>query len=122
MKAIAPASWLLSCSAWNGERSFPTQFRRRQATPCKPEKAMSYSFTLRKTPHTSDERPGKRSVLVTGATGNIGLPFARHGHEKYDLKLMVRETSDEKIVAELKGLGQIVTTDMADLPALKEVL
>ena len=58
----------------------------------------------------------RRRVLVTGAAGRIGSYFARNAQEKYDLRLMVQKPGDE---ADINGLGEIVTGDLTDLPALK---
>ena len=57
-----------------------------------------------------------RRVLVTGAAGRIGSYFARNSQGKYDLRLMVQKPGDEK---DIKDLGEIVTGDLTDLPALK---
>lgn len=60
----------------------------------------------------------RRRVLVTGATGNIGQYFAEHSHEKYDLRLMVRDASKG---AELADFGEVVTGDLGDLDGLKRL-
>lgn len=80
---------------------------------------MSQSFTA-----TDDEplaqagRAHCRRVLVTGAAGNIGAYFAEHSHEKYDLRLMVREQGDG---VKIKSFGEIVVGDITDLGRMKEV-
>lgn len=79
---------------------------------------MPLSFTLRQPLAVSPEQPTRRRVLVTGASGNIGSYFAEHCAQQYDLRLMVRE---EKEGAELKQYGEVVTGDLADLDALKQL-
>lgn len=64
---------------------------------------------------------GKRKVLVTGAAGRIGSYFAtHHNREKYDLRLMVRE-SDTGVEA-IRSLGEVVLGDLGDLDSLKRNL
>ena len=60
-----------------------------------------------------------KRVLVTGAAGRIGSYFAERMHETYDLRLMVR--GDEDNISQLKGWGEVVAADLADLEKLKEV-
>jgi UDP-glucose 4-epimerase len=58
-------------------------------------------------------------VLVTGSTGNIGSYFAEHSHERYDLRLMVREIDEE--AQRLRPYGELVTGDLGDLEGLKRL-
>jgi nucleoside-diphosphate-sugar epimerase len=59
----------------------------------------------------------RRRVLVTGAAGRIGRFFAEHSHDKYDLRLMVREHHD---ASGLAAFGEVVRGELSDLPRLKE--
>jgi nucleoside-diphosphate-sugar epimerase len=61
----------------------------------------------------------KRSVLVTGAAGNIGAYFAENSYSRYDLRLMVK-AKDERSEA-LKPYGEIVTADIKDLERMKAI-
>jgi uronate dehydrogenase len=61
----------------------------------------------------------RRKILVTGAAGRIGSTFAAYAHERYDLRLMVRE-SDPDIDA-IRPYGEVVTCDLADLDGLKRL-
>jgi dTDP-4-dehydrorhamnose reductase len=63
----------------------------------------------------------RRTVLVTGAAGNIGSYFADHSHGSYDLKLMVRGDEDAAKIDAIRRFGDVVTADLADLPRLKEL-
>ena len=76
---------------------------------------MSQSFSL--SAPLLDLEPKRRRVLVTGAAGNIGSYFAAKVHDKYDLRLMVRQ-SDENVAA-LEELGEIVVGDLAQLQKLE---
>jgi NAD(P)-dependent dehydrogenase (short-subunit alcohol dehydrogenase family) len=60
---------------------------------------------------------GKRSVLVTGAAGNIGSYFAEHSHETYTLRLMIQDPADR---VKIEKFGAVVTGDLDDLERLKE--
>src|SRR5437764_1050994 len=62
----------------------------------------------------------RRRVLVTGAAGRIGSDFARANKDRYDLRLMVR--GDEEGIDALRDCGEVVTADLADLNALKEIV
>ncbi len=80
---------------------------------------MAQSFTATGTGSLAETGDGqRRRVLVTGAAGNIGSYFAEHSHEKYDLRLMVREGDD---AGAIQSFGEIVTGDLADLDGLKEL-
>src|SRR5436305_141204 len=78
---------------------------------------MVRSFTLSALP--ASHPAGRRKVLVTGAPGNIGSYFAEHSHERYDLRLMVRESDEGK--DEVRKFGELVTGHLADLEALKKL-
>lgn len=83
---------------------------------------MAQSFTasdtgsLARDPHAVGPR---RTVLITGAAGNIGSYFAEHSHEKYDLRLMVRGDEDRSKLDPLPGYGEVVTGDLSNLDQLK---
>lgn len=79
---------------------------------------MTHSFTASapgSLAKTADD--ARRRVLVTGAAGRIGRFFAEHSHQKYDLRLMVREHHD---TGGLDAFGEIVKGELSDLPRLKE--
>jgi NAD(P)-dependent dehydrogenase (short-subunit alcohol dehydrogenase family) len=81
---------------------------------------MALSFTLAQ-PSLPAAPPaaGRRTVLVTGAAGNIGAYFAERATRRYDLSLMVHEaTHGEKI----KPFGRVVVADLADLDGLTRLL
>jgi UDP-glucose 4-epimerase len=61
----------------------------------------------------------KRHVLVTGAAGRIGSYFAEHSRDRYQLRLMVRE-SDEGI-EHIRPFGEVVCGDLGDLEGLKQI-
>ncbi len=63
----------------------------------------------------------RKRVLVTGAAGNIGAYFAEQSHERYDLRLMVREGEHAAKVEQLKRFGEVVTADLSDLGRLKQL-
>jgi len=62
---------------------------------------------------------GRRSVLVTGAAGNIGAYFAEHSHQSYDLRLMVH-TIDQSADA-LRRFGEVIAGDLGNLERMKEL-
>ena len=76
---------------------------------------MSQSFSLSEP--LTDLDPKRRRVLVTGAAGRIGSFFASKTHEKYDLRLMVRE--DDKDVDAIENFGEVVVCDLAELRRLE---
>jgi dTDP-4-dehydrorhamnose reductase len=80
---------------------------------------MSLSFTPEPDRPLAGSAPARRRVLVTGAAGSIGSYFAEHGHARYDLRLMVMR--HEKRVEHIRGFGEVVTADLANLDRLKEV-
>jgi nucleoside-diphosphate-sugar epimerase len=57
-------------------------------------------------------------VLVTGATGNIGSYFAEHCHERYELRLMVRDDDDAQ---QVEQFGEVVTGEVANLEEMKKL-
>jgi UDP-glucose 4-epimerase len=61
----------------------------------------------------------RRRVLVTGAAGRIGSDFARANKDRYELRLMIR--GDEEGIDALRECGEVVTANLADLDALKDV-
>jgi UDP-glucose 4-epimerase len=63
----------------------------------------------------------RRTVLVTGAAGNIGSYFAEHCHDRYDLRLMVRGDEDKSKLDAVGKFGRIVTADLSELDKLKEL-
>lgn len=77
---------------------------------------MSLSFSTLQ-PLSGGSR-GKRRVLVTGAAGNIGSYFAEHSHDRYELRLMVRD--GDKGVEKLHDFGQVVVGELADIERLGE--
>jgi NAD(P)-dependent dehydrogenase (short-subunit alcohol dehydrogenase family) len=83
---------------------------------------MAQSFTLEADAYsTAAAFAGKRKVLVTGAAGRIGSYFAEHhDREKYELRLMVRE-SDEGIDA-IRPYGEVVYGNLNDLESLKRAM
>ena len=54
----------------------------------------------------------RRSVLVTGAAGNIGSYFAEHSCKRYKLRLLVHDEDDQKKVKRLCDFGQVITGDI----------
>jgi len=65
----------------------------------------------------------RRKVLVTGAAGNIGSYFAEHSREKYDLRLMIRPSDQEKKrenVEKIRAFGEIVVGELSEIAKLKE--
>ncbi len=82
------------------------------------ESDMPLNFSFNK-PLVNEPVPrGRRKVLVTGASGDIGSYFAEHSHERYDLRLMVRPKDDGKSVDKF---GEVVKAELSDLPTLKEI-
>jgi NAD(P)-dependent dehydrogenase (short-subunit alcohol dehydrogenase family) len=77
---------------------------------------MALSFTLA-TPGQlkTSPLPVRRSVLVTGAAGNIGSYFAEHAATRYDLTLMVRSEEERH---RLQYYGKTVVQDLGDLAGL----
>src|SRR5829696_3370957 len=79
---------------------------------------MTESFTATAPGALAKSTPTRRRVLVTGAAGNIGKYFAEHSHEKYELRIMVRQL-DQRADA-LRPFGEVVAGELNDLAKLKE--
>ncbi|MGV3617607.1 MAG: NAD-dependent epimerase/dehydratase family protein [Fimbriimonas sp.] len=78
---------------------------------------MAKSFSI--TPDARPQPEGKRrSVLVTGASGRLGVAFSQRAAERYDLRLMVRPGESAEAIA---SFGEVVECDLGDLPGLKKV-
>ncbi|HVT90191.1 MAG TPA: NAD(P)-dependent oxidoreductase [Tepidisphaeraceae bacterium] len=77
---------------------------------------MPQSFTIRRD-RLPDRLFGKRSVLVTGAAGNIGLYFAEHSSSRYALRLMVHQEGE---IEKLKKWGEVVVADLSDIERLQQ--
>lgn len=80
---------------------------------------MTLSFDLTPDPSLTSRQPPatRRKVLVTGAAGNIGSYFAEHSHDRYDLRLMVKEVDDD--ARAIERFGEVVTGELSDLDKLK---
>lgn len=76
---------------------------------------MSQSFTLDPDRYQPDHQSRKR-VLVTGAGGNIGRYFVENAHERYQLRLLVHHSGEQR---EFQQYGEAVSGDLADLSDLK---
>ena len=84
---------------------------------------MPQSFTAKENVALADSQLKRRKVLVTGAAGNIGSYFAEHSHERYDLRLMIREKDeheDAQLVKKLRKWGEVVVGELGDLDQLKQ--
>ena len=79
---------------------------------------MSQSFSL--SAPLGDLDPERRRVLVTGAAGRIGSFFASKLHQKYDLRLMARDQSED--CSEIQGYGEVVFCELSDLKKLESLL
>jgi nucleoside-diphosphate-sugar epimerase len=71
------------------------------------------------TTHPNDTRHTPRSVLVTGAGGNIGSFFCKEYAETYNLKLMIRPGNE--VPEDLAACGEVVVADLNDLHALTSI-
>ena len=85
---------------------------------------MAHSFTAKAAGSLACAPPHqRRKVLVTGAAGNIGSYFAEQSHAKYDLRLMIRPSDQEKKregVEKIRRLGEVVVGELSELDKLKE--
>src|SRR5687768_18566278 len=85
---------------------------------------MAHSYTATKDGSLACDTPQvRRKVLVTGAAGNIGSYFAENSHQRYDLRLMIRRSDQEKKkegVEKLRNLGEVVVGELSELEKLKE--
>jgi dTDP-4-dehydrorhamnose reductase len=77
---------------------------------------MAQSFTAKRNARSS-RSSAKRTVLVTGAAGNIGSYFAKHSHDRYKLILLEREGED---TSEIESFGKVITGDIQDLQFMKQ--
>jgi len=85
---------------------------------------MSQSFTLARSPgggggDSSTEGKTPRTVLVTGAAGNIGSYFAEHSHRRYQLRLMVHGDEDRADIDAVRKFGELITGDITNLDDFK---
>jgi dTDP-4-dehydrorhamnose reductase len=84
---------------------------------------MAHSFTAKAAGSLAcAPQQQRRKVLVTGAAGNIGSYFAEQSHQKYDLRLMVRPSDDEKkkeSVDKIRRFGEVVVGELSELEKLK---
>ena len=84
---------------------------------------MPHSFTAKENVALADSQLKRRKVLVTGAAGNIGSYFAEHSHDRYDLRLMIREKNeheDAELVKKLRRWGEVVAGELSELETLKQ--
>lgn len=79
---------------------------------------MSQSFSTSQ-PLAALDSSTRRRVLVTGAAGRIGSYFAGQMHQKYDLRLMVRDESED--TGPIEGLGEIVMCDLSEIARLEKL-
>lgn len=77
---------------------------------------MATSFSFRPDAQACSQYK-RRTVLVTGAGGNIGSYFAEHSHKLHDLVLL--ERSEEEL-ADVKQFGRTIVADIRDLEAMKQ--
>jgi hypothetical protein len=84
---------------------------------------MAHSFTAKTTGALACAPAHvRRTVLVTGAAGNIGSYFAERSRARYDLRLMIRGRDREKkreIVERLGTFGEVVVGELSELEQLK---
>jgi nucleoside-diphosphate-sugar epimerase len=62
--------------------------------------------------------PIRRKVLITGASGRIGLRMSERVRDLYDLRLMTHGPGDSEV---LTGHGELVAGDLGDLAGLKKL-
>jgi nucleoside-diphosphate-sugar epimerase len=81
---------------------------------------MAQSFTPADTgPLAAPEVSLRRTVLVTGASGNIGSYFASHAHKKYQLRLLVRPDEKPDKIDPIRRFGEVISANIGDLDAMK---
>jgi len=80
---------------------------------------MAQSFSTQDADGLADKSAKRRTILVTGATGNIGAYFAEQAHERYNLKLMIRKENEESEA--LKPYGELVRGTLDNLEGLKKL-
>lgn len=80
---------------------------------------MAQSFSTRTKRRRARATRGKRTVLVTGAAGNIGKYFCQNSHRKYRLLMLVHHLDDD--AKKLQRLGRLVEGDITDLPFMKKL-
>jgi nucleoside-diphosphate-sugar epimerase len=73
---------------------------------------MSLSFSMIK---SCTPKKRRRSVLVTGAAGNIGSYFAEHSCRHYKLRLLVHKDDDKDDVESICKFGKVITGDISNL-------
>lgn len=78
--------------------------------------AQSFSIETHKRPRSSRQ---KRTVLVTGAAGNIGAYFCAHSHRQYKLVMLVHTLDDD--AKKLNKFGRLVEGDIGDLDFMKQL-
>jgi nucleoside-diphosphate-sugar epimerase len=77
---------------------------------------MGQAFTPSE-PLAESSTNGRRTVLVTGAAGNIGSYFARSSHKRYDLRLMVH-SPDKPEAKAIAKYGRVVEGNLEDLEGM----
>jgi UDP-glucose 4-epimerase len=80
---------------------------------------MALSFSLNPLEPRGRDEGERRTVLVTGAGGNIGSYFAEHGHQRYQLRLMLRPGDED--AATFRQYGEVVEAELGDLERLKQL-
>jgi nucleoside-diphosphate-sugar epimerase len=78
---------------------------------------MALSFSLNPDLPPRKTHDGKITVLVTGATGNIGSHFAANAKEDLQLRLMVTQVDDRSHA--LEQFGEVVIGDITNPDSLK---
>ncbi|HEX3358174.1 MAG TPA: NAD(P)-dependent oxidoreductase [Tepidisphaeraceae bacterium] len=76
---------------------------------------MPQSFTTSPQSPLAAPKHRRRSVLVTGAAGNIGSYFAKHSCKRYKLRLLVHGDEDKTAMQALCAWGEKVVGDIRDL-------
>jgi len=81
---------------------------------------MAQSFSLARGSSNPSSPKNRRTVLVTGAAGNIGSYFAEHSRKRYDLRLMIQGNEDGSDVDAIRKFGELITADVTDLDQMKD--